>query len=467
VGYHVVFLGDLSIGDPAAIQRLLAALVDRFASGELSPLPWRAFDVDDAGEAFRFMAQARHIGKVVVRQHIGRAVALRSDGTVLITGGTGGVARAIAGYLVDRGARHLAVVARRPPEAEAAADLDTLRDRGVDVRVVLADAGIGADLARALDDVRTTMPPLRTVVHAAGINDDAILADQDRAHIEAVLAPKVGGAVDLARLTAADPVELWIDVSSAAAVLGAPAQANYAAANAFVDAEAARQRGGSARLRLSIGFGPWDRVGMTARLDARDLDRMARRGFLPLSASRAVAALDRALAHAAHLPANLLAVHVDPRRLAARPLLSRLRPIEQATTAADLRAGWAATPAALRRGAVTAFVADHARRILGLAAGVEIAPRQPFQEIGLDSLMAVELRNAVGAALGAAQPATLLFDHPTIESLVDHLLTLVVDRAADTPATVSDDPDELADIADLSDAEAEALLLAELGEEAS
>src|SRR6185312_16032475 len=110
----------------------------------LTPLPWRAYDVDDAGEAFRFMAQARHIGKVVVRQHAGRQVAPRHDGTVLITGGTGGVGRAIAGHLVDRGARHLAVVARRPPDPEAAADLDALRERGVDVRVVLADAGVAA-----------------------------------------------------------------------------------------------------------------------------------------------------------------------------------------------------------------------------------------------------------------------------------------------------------------------------------
>ena len=168
---------------------------------------------------------------------------------------------------------------------------------------------------------------------------------------------------------------------------------------------------------------------MTARLDTRDVDRMARRGFLPLPAARALAVFDAALDHVGRCgTAHVLALSLDRAALAPRALLATLRPAAPASTV-DLLATWAATAAGMRRTVVAGFVADQARRVLGLPGGVEIPTRQPFQELGLDSLMAVELRNAVGAAVGHAQPATLLFDHPTPESLTDHLLSLLRPRS--------------------------------------
>jgi acyl carrier protein len=188
---------------------------------------------------------------------------------------------------------------------------------------------------------------------------------------------------------------------------------------------------------------------------------MARRGVRPLSPDRAVDALEAALASPA---AHVVAVDLDRDALDARPLLAGLRRAAPPAPAANLVHQWAETVPGRRRAVIAAFVTETATKVLGLPARSEIEPRQPFQELGLDSLMAVELRNAVGAALGQPQPATLLFDHPTPDSLVDHLLQLVgspVEAAAASPALADTD---VAAVADLTEAEAEALLLAELGQ---
>ena len=281
-----------------------------------------------------------------------------------------------------------------------------------------------------------------------------------------MLAAKIAGAVHLDELTAEDGLDLFVLVSSASSVVGGPAQANYAAANAFLDAFAARRRS-TRGVGLALGWGPWDAVGMTARIDARDVSRMSRRGFVPLSPERALAGFDAALAASASTGvAHVLGLGLDRHTLDDRALYAALR-TTAGTPPASLLEEWAETVAGMRRGVIAAFVDAQARTVLGLPAAVLIPPRQPFKELGLDSLMAVELRNAVGAAVGRPQPATLLFDHPTSETLVDHLLTLVpTDAASASPVATESRAVTHAtggdDLAELTEEEAEALLLAEL-----
>jgi acyl transferase domain-containing protein len=464
--YRIIFLGDLTSREPARIRRMLTALIPRFESGELQPLPYREFGVDDVVDAFRFMAQARHVGKIVVRQHVTGTDpldALAEGSTVVITGGTGGIGLSLASHLAAHGVRHLALLARHEADGASASTIASLRQGGVDVRVFAVDVAVLDDVRRTFDEIRRSMPVIGAIVHAAGVNDDAVLADQDGAHLRTALRAKVAGAMNLVQV--AGDVHLFVNVSSASSVVGGAAQANYAAANAFLDTFASWRAGGHS---VSIGWGPWDGVGMTAGLDPRDRERMHRRGFRPLSVAQALQTFDEALRAPGH---HVLALAVGRACLPDRRLYDGLRtaaPVRDVE--GDLLAVWAQAAPGVRRGLVTAFVTDQARHILGLPSAAEIPPRVPFQELGLDSLMAVELRNAVGAAVGANQPATLLFDHPTRESLVEHLLGLVPTDGADEvhagieePATDGRRSDVVAELAELSDEDAEALLLAELG----
>jgi NADPH:quinone reductase-like Zn-dependent oxidoreductase/acyl carrier protein len=475
VEYSIVFLGDLSLDDPPAIRAMLGELLPRFVDGSLRPLPRTTFDVDEVVDAFRFMAQARHTGKIVVRQRDDSDGApVRPDVTYLITGGLGGLGLRIAQHLIDRGARHLALVGRSDVDASAAATIAELGDRGAHVSTFRADVGRRSDVSDLLTDIEAKMPPLRGIIHAAGVNDDAVLSEQSWVSFEAALGPKLAGGWHLHDLTRGMELDLFVLFSSAAAVLGAPGQANYAAANAFLDSLAAA-RGADSGLARSIGWGPWDDLGMTARLDARDLQRMERRGIVPLSADDALAVFDR-VAFDADIPAYVLAIDLDAAALDDRPVLAALRRSATSPVASSSSHGllqqWIDTVPGMRRTTIAAFVVEQARTVLGLSAASAIAPRRPFNELGLDSLMAVELRNAVGAALGRPQPATLLFDHPTTDTLVEHLLALVEASAGptDDPGATADpnggppaaDTDDI-DVAALTEQEAEALLLAELG----
>jgi acyl transferase domain-containing protein len=480
VAYHVVFLGDLSIGDPPAIQAMLGDLLPRFAAGELHPLPRTTYDVVDVVDAFRFMAQARHIGKIVVRQPDAPGTGLAGDGTILVTGGLGGIGLEVARDLAGRGARHLALVGRRPLDElgdDVAAAIAGIEAIGAGVATFRGDVACRDDVVRILAEIDATMPALRGVVHAAGVNDDAVLGELSWERFERALAPKMAGAWHLHQLTGDRPLDLFVLFSSAAAVLGGPGQGNYAAANAFLDSFGSYRRARSGT-GLSVGWGPWDHVGMTARLEARDVARMQRRGVRPLAVSEALAALERLLAAPpAEQPGYAAAIALDPATLEQRPLLAALRRPAPAASPAGSAAAvslfdqWVDTVVGMRRATISTFVSEQARKVLGLPASSVIPPRQPFNEIGLDSLMAVELRNAVGAALGRPQPATLLFDHPTADSLVEHLLAMVTAASDAAPAATATDADvdhladltDVADLADLTDEEAEALLLAELG----
>lgn len=473
VDYHIVFLGDLSVGDPPAIRAMLEELMPRFAQGELLPLPRTTFEIGEVVEAFRFMAQARHTGKIVVRQ---QRASVSAAGTYLVTGGLGGVGLLIARHLVDLGARSVALVGRSGPGDRAATAVDEMRVLGADVRFFAADVAVLDDMARVFAEIDAHMPALRGIVHAAGITHDAVIGDLTWAHFQSVLAPKVAAAQHLHQLSADRDLDMFVVMSSASTIVGGPAQANYVAANAFLDAFASA-RVGAGRPGLSIGWGAWDRVGMTERITHTDLARMARRGFLTLSVDDGLVAFDAARRAGAAGASHVVAIALDPAALDDRPLLSALRTTTPPAPAADLLRQWIETVPGMRPVAISSFVDAQAKKVLGLPSRSEIPARQPFNELGLDSLMAVELRNAIGAALGRPQPATLLFDHPTSEALATYLLGVVaaLGGATTPPAGAAGEVAQVAQrssaatdldlLAELTDDEAEAMLLAELGSE--
>ncbi|MDP2292937.1 MAG: SDR family NAD(P)-dependent oxidoreductase, partial [Actinomycetota bacterium] len=291
--YHPYDLADFLL-EPGGIHSLLQEIVDDIAAGRAAPLPLRAFPADDIRHAFRYMMQARHIGKVVL-VHRPAAAHVRDDGAYLVTGGLGGLGVAVATWLAVQGARHITLTGRSAPSAEAAAAIAALTTSGVDVRVVRADVTDRAGVAQMIAEA-TQQVPLRGVFHAAGVLDDGAIGQQTWSRFERVLAPKVVGAQLLDEATRTLDLDHFVLFSSAAALFGSPGQANYAAANSALDALARRRRSHGLPA-LSINWGAWAEAGMAARLDDREQQRMASRGVGMLDSATALDALGHLLEH--------------------------------------------------------------------------------------------------------------------------------------------------------------------------
>ncbi|WP_406211371.1 SDR family NAD(P)-dependent oxidoreductase [Kitasatospora sp. NBC_01560] len=429
------------------IGRMTAELMPLFASGALRPIPARTWDVRRATDAFRFMSQARHVGKVVLTMPSGPD----PEGTVLVTGGTGVLGAMVARHLVtEHGAKHLLLLGRRGPEAPGAAELTAeLTALGARVTVTACDTADRESLAGALAGIPAAHP-LTAVVHAAGVLDDAVIASLTPAQLAAVLRPKVDAAWHLHELTREADLGAFVLFSSSAAVLGGPGQGNYAAANTFLDALAQHRRAAGLPGQ-SIAWGLWERAsGMTGHLAATDLTRLRRSGVSPLADAEGLAMFSAAL-HADQALLVAMKLDVTAARAAFRngsvpPLLRRLvgapgRPAVSAAPAGGDSAParrLAALPAAERARALLELVRANAAVVLGHATDEAIRPDRAFKQLGFDSLTAVELRNRLNAATGLKLPATLVFDHPTPDALAGWLHT---ELAPAEPAgrTVSDD----------------------------
>ncbi|MEU1689500.1 SDR family NAD(P)-dependent oxidoreductase [Micromonospora sp. NPDC005707] len=368
----------------------------------------------------------------------GADAGLDPEGTVLITGGTGGLGALLAQHLAATGrARRLLLASRRG--GDGAGDLlDRLAEAGAEVTVAACDV-TDPDAVAALVAGIPTGHPLTAVFHTAGVVDDAALHTLTGAQLDRVLAPKVAGAWHLHRATAELPLAAFVTYSSVAGTLGSAGQGNYAAANAFLDA-LAQHRAARGLPGASLAWGLWEReTRITRHLDARDRSRAARHGVRPLTDAAGLALLDAALADGRPL---LVAADLDARTLPAlRP--SRVRP--SAATTADAT-GLAGVLAGLDRAGqarvLSRLVRTEVAAVLGHADADQVEPDRAFKDLGFDSLTAVDLRNRLTAATGLRLPATLIFDHPTADALATHLLAGLAPagRPAAGPATATTAP---------------------------
>jgi acyl carrier protein len=375
-----------------------------------------------------------------------RGAAPLVSGTALVTGGLGALGLHLAKWLARRGVERIVLASRRGvPNGDAQAVVQTL---GCSVMVVRADAGDSAAVADVLARIASNGPPLRSIFHLAGVLDDGLLVNQTGTRLEAVLEPKAAGAWNLHELTKDADLDAFVMFSSFAAALGSAGQTTYAAANAFLDGLATfrRDRGLPA---LSVGWGPWAGGGMSARVAGR------RHGLEPLDPDEALRVLEELLddapAHAIVADVNWPAFRQAYESAGARPLLADL------PAAASSEAGGGSlieTLSGLSAPARTAAVLDCIRKqlaeILGAPSLESIDPRKGFADMGLDSLMALELRARVRGALGVTLSATAAFDHPTPDRLTRFI---VAERfGPDTEPSAPDDG--LAHIASLKDEEA-------------
>ncbi|GGQ68345.1 type I polyketide synthase [Streptomyces asoensis] len=369
--------------------------------------------------------------------------AVPADGTVLITGGLGAVGLHIARLLAEQGVPRLVLTSRRgaadPRAASAVAELAALGAEAETAACDVTDADALADVVASAGE----RLPLRGVVHCAGVLDDGVLAELTPERLARVLGPKAEGAAHLHRLTAGLPLEMFLLVSSAAGVLGNAGQANYAAANVFLD-QLAHHRRARGLPGVSVSFGAWAGEGLAA--GHADLARMARLGHRALTAEQGRDLV--ALAVRRDTP-HLVAWALDLPRLresvAGDALWRDLLPAPRAATAAGegLAGRLAALPEDERAARLLALVREEAARALGLRSAEAVRPDLPLRELGMDSVTAVELRNRISGRLSTRLPATLLFDHPTPTRLTTHLLA-TLPGAAPRPTAATAPADDTA-----------------------
>jgi acyl transferase domain-containing protein/NADPH:quinone reductase-like Zn-dependent oxidoreductase/short-subunit dehydrogenase/acyl carrier protein len=424
---------DVMEAGPERIGEMLEELVGLFERGVLRALPLREWDVRRAPEAFRFLSQARHTGKLVLR--VPRRIDAR--GTTLITGGTGDLGALVARHLVsEHGVRSVVLASRRGGEAPGSAELVAeLEGAGAEVRVVACDVG-DRDEVRALLGRVPPEHPLELVVHAAGVLDDGVIESLSESRVERVFAPKVAGAWHLHELTADLDLAGFVLFSSAAGTLGSPGQGSYAAANAFLDGLAAHRRA-HGLVGGSLAWGLWEQAGgMAAGLDEASISRIGRAGVGALSVEEGLGLFDAALALDR---AQLVPIDLDLQALrqfaSGGALPGIFRGLVRAPARRAARAdtsGWLAqriadTPAEERPGVMLEFIRGEIASVLGHASAEAVPARRAFRELGLDSLSGVELRNRLAGSVGRALPATLVFDHPTPAALAEYLLGEVLD----------------------------------------
>ncbi|MGW3431298.1 SDR family NAD(P)-dependent oxidoreductase [Streptomyces melanosporofaciens] len=447
---------DLAEAGPERIGEMLAEIVALFERGELRPLPTRVWDVRRSPEAFRFMSQARHVGKLVLSV----PAALDPEGTVLITGAGGVLGGLVARHLVaEHGIRRLLLVSRRGRAAESMTALETeLTALGASVDIAACDVADRDALADLLAGLPDDGHGLTGVVHAAGLLDDGTVTSLTPERLDAVLRAKVDGAWHLHELTRRFDVAMFALFSSAAGVLGSAGQANYAAANTFLDGLAQRRRA-MGLPGVSLAWGMWaERSGMTGHLAEADLSRMTRGGLVPFSSEEGLRLFDTAgrLAEGVVVPARLdlghLAATADTTPVP--PLLSGLvrRPVVSRRASAQDESGSQEAPlvrrlAGLGQGerqrTLLRLVQEHAATVLGHGSASAVDTDRGFLELGFDSLTAVELRNRLNAATGLRLPATLIFDYPTPAALAAHLNAEIAPVAADDPTDVATELDRL------------------------
>lgn len=428
--YQRLQLGEVAEKEPARISSALTEILRDAADGKLRPLNHQLFSMEQTPDAFRRMAQGKHTGKLVISVK-------NTGGAYLITGGYGALGLQVARWLAEQGASALHLVGRSVPSNVAA--IREIEAQGTRVIVHSCDVADPTAVKRLFQDIASDRLALRGVIHAAAVLQDGVLSGQSWETMAPVFAAKVDGAWNLHEHTRDLSLDFFICFSSFAGLYGSPGQGAYAAANCYLDALMHyRRRKGLAG--LSINWGSWAGEGMAQASQQRSMSN----GVRPFSPERGLAAFGALLTAG---DAQVCTIDADWPLMTSKlvripPMLRAFAP--QAVRKADeqvdpIESRLRNAPAAQRRNVLLGYLRSQLAAVLNLDAPQSINPRKGFFDYGLDSLMAVELRNRLQSGLSTSLPSTLLFDQPHLDALTDYLLQEKFSDLAFSPNSAVED----------------------------
>ena len=453
INYFVVDLCQITRDRPALIQKMLVELIPQFATGKLKPLPYTLFTQQQIVDAFRFMQQAKHQGKIVITQN---PPCQKYRGTYLITGGMGAIGLRVAHWLADRGVEHLVLLGRSEVKPELIDSLQKLLN-STQVTTIKADVSDYKQLINIFEQIESTLPPLKGIVHCAGTIDDGTLLQQNWQKFQNVLAAKVQGAWNLHLLSQKYSLDRFVLFSSAASLLGSTAQANYCAANAFLDtlAHGRQARGLPA---ISLNWGAWENTGLAAT-DCTS-NNLQQPGINHIKPQLAINILQKLLTQTTPqigiIPINWSQWQANNSVIPYYQNLISDRSVNKQNYKQQL----IDANSQQRKQIIIEQISSQVAKILGFSNFNNIDRDLGFTELGLDSLGSVELRNKLQNNYDIKLSASVTFNYPTIKEIAEHLLSILFKE--DTKKYSSDKELEGNSIQNLSETEAEELLLAEL-----
>ncbi len=467
INYFIVDLWRITQDQPELIQQMLRKLRLRFRvaygsqfnTKQLQSLPHTVFPNDKIIDSFRYMQQGKHQGKIIITpspRHPVTPSRPHFDGTYLITGGMGAIGLEVAQWLITKGIKNIVLLGRSAVKPELQDKLQKIQG-DAQVKLIKADIADTNQLAQALLQIESTLPPLRGVIHCAGVLDDRTILKQDWSSFSQVLAPKVQGAWNLHLLTQKYDLESFILFSSASSLVGSAGQANYCAANAFLDALAHGRRG-LGLPAIAINWAAWQDTGLAANTEITA--SLEQKGIGSIKPTEGIEILEQLLLHS---PAQIGVIPIDWN------IWSKNNPvtsfydnllIAQAESIAnlDFKQQLLNVETTQRRALLIEQIRQQVGNILGIKDIKQIDLELGFSELGLDSLGSVELRNKLQSGYDLKLSSTIIFDYSDISSLADYLLKIMFNEIEHN----IDVDNDLNQINHLTEAEAESLLIEEL-----
>jgi NAD(P)-dependent dehydrogenase (short-subunit alcohol dehydrogenase family)/acyl carrier protein len=396
---------------------------------------YEEFTAGDGEDQVAYRDGKRYVARLVsgLDRTLTGSPMLKPEASYVVTGGLGSLGMRVAQWLIQRGVSNLILLGRSAPSEEKREEILKMASGGAQVKTFCCDVANEEQLAAVLSEIERSMPPIRGVIHAAGILDDGILMMQTAERFTRVMDAKVTGAWNLHIQTARLPLDFFVLFSSAASLLGSPGQGNYAAGNAFLDGLAQHRRLGGLPA-ISINWGPWAEAGMAADLARRSTRQWIPEGVRALSMADGLAALggllNEPLAQVAVMPVDwprFLGQFPETReprvlaRIAAEASRSGGRPATKVQS--RVREDLISAPSKERRAFLIAYLQRQVGAVMGLSTAELPEPDQGFFEMGLDSLMALELKNRLSTVAGKDLPASLMFNYPNIAALADYVLS--------------------------------------------
>jgi myxalamid-type polyketide synthase MxaB len=430
IGYFPFDLLEVSRQDPDLIECMFAQLRRQFVEGKLKPLPHQVFPIQQADDAFRYMAQAKHIGKVVISLPANNQV-VKTDGSYLITGGMGALGLQVANWLAELGAKHLILLGRNQPGVSAQQAIDRLRQQGVRVESIQMNISDRQAVSNLFESFNSSQVKLKGVIHAAGILDDGLLKTLSWERFQQVLQPKISGTWNLHQATKELPLDWFVCFSSIASIFGSPGQSNYATANAFMDSLMSDRRN-QGLPGLSINWSIWSEVGMASRLTPEQQQQLSQQGLTAIAPSQGLKVLQQLLEQQttqaivfpvdwstflSQQPNNLFFERVKPQTKVKTkpPTSSFLQQLVQ-------------TPPEQQHHVLQSHIREQIAKVLGFPDPEDVDTEEKFADLGMDSLMAVEFKNNLQASFGNAISLSAAFDYPNVELLTAYLAQELSDK---------------------------------------